>query len=294
MEICLILFSHLEQNIQQNGMFYKKIMHYEANLLNIYTTIYRSECHSTVIKRLKEQQALPESTKDVKLDFIFSHMDNEMTDSFFCEDKSTDTESGKDGRKAHYLREKYLEYWTTLLPYKSEIQHLTSISCQFNRLKLKIKAAKIITGITVHVTLKEVRIPTDARDSYSIAEYLMTVISLIVSSRVVFNTCHLTHISLYLLQRMLIENFEKLRIICDAAKEDDRVFANSVLNVSCRDDSSISSQESDLSDGSQDLEVIEREIRVKRNIKEAMGKFKDELSKKYFDCTWEEITEVAP
>ncbi|KAI7887586.1 uncharacterized protein EV154DRAFT_427101, partial [Mucor mucedo] len=101
-----------------------------------YTT-KRSECHSTIIKRLKEQQALPESTKDVKLDFIFSHMNNEMTDSFFCEDKSTDKESGKDGRKAHYLREKSLEYWTTLLPYSSEIQHLTSISCQFNRLKLR-------------------------------------------------------------------------------------------------------------------------------------------------------------
>ncbi|KAI7887587.1 uncharacterized protein EV154DRAFT_12277 [Mucor mucedo] len=77
--------------------------------------------------------------------------------------------------------------------------------------------------------------------------------------------------------RMVIENFEKLRIICDAAKEDDRVFANSVSNISCKEDSSISSQESDSSDGSQDLEVIERELRVKRNIKEATGKFKGQL-----------------
>lgn len=155
-------------------------------LLNLCTIVYSSECHSSIIKSLKELSVLPNSTKNIKLDFIFLRMNSEISDSFFCEDKSTEKEARKDRKKAKYLREKYLQYWVILLPYKAEIQRLTSISCKFNRSKLQIKATKIINGINVHVLLKEVRIPVDARDSSSIAEYLTTIISPVVSSQSVF------------------------------------------------------------------------------------------------------------
>ncbi|KAI9262569.1 hypothetical protein EDC94DRAFT_496657, partial [Helicostylum pulchrum] len=104
-----------------------------------YTTKH-SECHSSIIKSLKELSVLPNPTKNIKLDFIFLPMNSEISDSFFCEDKSTEKEARKDRKKAKYLREKYLQYWVILLPYKAEIQRLTSISCKFNRLKLQIKA----------------------------------------------------------------------------------------------------------------------------------------------------------
>lgn len=66
------------------------------------------------------------------------------------------------------------------------IQHFTSISCQFSRLKLQIKATKIINGVTVHVLLKEVHIPADARDGSGIGVYLTTIISLVVNYQPVF------------------------------------------------------------------------------------------------------------
>jgi hypothetical protein len=61
---------------------------------------------------------------------------------------------------------------------------------------------------------------------------------------------------------MVTENFEKLTIMTVAAKEDDLVFMNSMPNNSFKEDSPMSSRESTSSDESEDLEDIEREIRI--------------------------------
>lgn len=60
-----------------------KFIYYETMLLNFCTIIYSSEYHSSIIKRLKELSFLPNSTKDIKLDFIFSHINSKISDSFF-------------------------------------------------------------------------------------------------------------------------------------------------------------------------------------------------------------------
>ncbi|CAO3677425.1 unnamed protein product [Rhizopus microsporus] len=75
---------------------------------------------------------------------------------------------------------------------------------------------------------------------------------------------------------MVTENFEKLRIMSNDAKEDNLVFIKSMSNSPFKDDSSISSQDSYLSDESQDLEGMEREIRILRSIEIAMRKFQDQ------------------
>lgn len=132
---------------------------------------------------------LDDSAKNVRLDFIFSHVNTDINDGFFCEDKPNEEECLKDNKKSKALREKSLEYWSHMLPYKGCIKYITSISCQFNKLKLQVKATKIIDGITVHVCLKEVRIPSDGRDGATMAEYLTTIISLLVSSHFALNVC---------------------------------------------------------------------------------------------------------
>jgi hypothetical protein len=118
--------------------------------------------------------------KDIKLDFIFSHVAG-VNDGLFCEDKPTSKESIKDNMKAKGLRENTLIYWTPLLPYEECIKFITAVSCQFNKLKLRINLTKVIDGVIVHSSPKEVNIPSDEQDGTSFAEYLSTVISLVVS-----------------------------------------------------------------------------------------------------------------
>ncbi|KAG1167008.1 hypothetical protein G6F36_012727 [Rhizopus arrhizus] len=112
------------------------------------------------------------------------------------------------------------------------------------------------------------RIPNYARDGPSIAEYLATIFSLIVGPHA----------------RMVIENYEKLKIMSNAAKKDNLVFAKSMSDNSFKDDSPISSQGSTSSDESQDLEDIQREIRIMENIEAVLREFQDHSEKKYFDC----------
>lgn len=75
----------------------------------------------------------------------------------------------------------------------------------------------------------------------------------------------------------------------NAAKEDNLVFAKFMLDNSFRDDSPTSSQDSTSSDESQDLEDIEREIRIMKSIEAALREFQDHSQKKCFDCTWNEV-----
>ncbi|KAG1140276.1 hypothetical protein G6F37_009172 [Rhizopus arrhizus] len=164
----------------------------------------------------------------------------------------------------------------TILEYIASIRgrypapHLYILSVQQTK---AAKAIKIINGITVHVLLKEVRIPNDARDGSCIAEYLTTIISLAVGSH----------------DRIVTENYEKLKIMTNAAKEDNLVFTKSMPDNSFRDNSPTSSQDSTSSDESQDLEDIEREIRIMKNIEAALREFQDHSQKKCFDCTWDEV-----
>lgn len=67
-------------------------------------------------------------------------------------------------------------------------------------------------------------------------------------------------------------------------KKGNLVFAKSMSDNSFKDDSPISSQCSTSSDESQDLEDIQREIRITENIEAVLREFQDHSEKKYFDC----------
>lgn len=140
---------------------------------------FRSECHSTIVKSLKAMGFLPPDQQNVKLDFIFFHLAT-SNDGLVCEDKPTEKESSKDRKKVEDLRQKSLQYWQHMLPFDECIHHLTAVSCQFSRLKVKICGTKLIDGVTVHTTLKEATIPMEENDGASWAEYLSTIISLVV------------------------------------------------------------------------------------------------------------------
>lgn len=118
------------------------------------------------------------NTKNVKLDFIFTNISG-LNDAFYCEDKPSERAS-KDMEKTRCLRGQALNYWVSLLPYKECIEHITAVTCQFNRLTLQIAATKFIAGVTVCSVLKEVKIPNNDQEGASVVDYLATVISLVV------------------------------------------------------------------------------------------------------------------
>lgn len=72
----------------------------------------------------------------------------------------------------------------SLLPYDERIEYITAVTCQFNKLKLQITATKSITGVTVHLALREVKIPNSDQEGALIAEYLVAIISLVVCTLV--------------------------------------------------------------------------------------------------------------
>ncbi|KAL0142590.1 hypothetical protein V8B55DRAFT_1499567, partial [Mucor lusitanicus] len=74
------------------------------------------------------------------------------SDGLVCEDKPTDAESSKDCKKVKDLREKALLYWYSLLPFRECIDYLMAISCQFSKLKLTIRASKLIDEVMTHNT----------------------------------------------------------------------------------------------------------------------------------------------
>lgn len=125
---------------------------------------FRSECHSQIIKSLRTIGVLSPQQKNVRLDFIFTHVAG-LNVSFFCEDKPTFKKSARDNMKSKDLREKALVYWSYLLPYEDCTTFITAVSCQFNKLNLQFKATKIIDGVIVHTNQKEVNISSDEQDS---------------------------------------------------------------------------------------------------------------------------------
>jgi hypothetical protein len=79
--------------------------------------------------------------------------------------------------------------------------------------------------------------------------------------------------------------------MCDAARKDDLAFANSIPSENSykKANSSTSSEDSNVSDESQDLEGVEREIRVMKSIQVAMSEFEDQVGKRYFDCSMDKV-----
>ncbi|KAI7897863.1 uncharacterized protein BX663DRAFT_526707 [Cokeromyces recurvatus] len=135
----------------------------------------RAECHSLIIKSLKKMGVLNNDTKNVRMDFIFSHTDG-LSDAFYCEDKPNNNDL-KDQKKTKNVREQSLKYWTSLLPYPECISYITAISCQFRKLTMHVTGSKLIGGILIHSFFKEVNIPSVDKKGASIAEYLATVLS---------------------------------------------------------------------------------------------------------------------
>lgn len=143
---------------------------------------FRSECHSKIIKSLKEIGLLKEEEPNIKLDFIFCNTSIAgVNDVLVCEDKSTDAESTKDLAKTRKIREKTLNYWKAILPYGHALEHLSPISCRFNKLKLVITMTRIVDGITIYTTLKKISIPMSESSGGAIADYISIVISLMVN-----------------------------------------------------------------------------------------------------------------
>lgn len=123
-----------------------------------------------------------EQEPNVRLDFIFCNTTvTGINDVFVCEDKPTVAESVKDVKKTREIREKSLLYWKAILPYSLGLEHLSSISCRFNKLKLMITSTKIIDNTIVHTNIKETSIPVSERCGGAIANYLTIIISLMVN-----------------------------------------------------------------------------------------------------------------
>lgn len=125
---------------------------------------------------------LDAETKDVRLDFIFTN-NSGLNDAFQCEDKPSNR-TLKDSKKTQHLREQALNYWVSFLPYKECIEHIVAVTCQFSKLKLQITATKFVAGATIHSILREVKIPNSDQEGASVAEYLATIISLVVCTLV--------------------------------------------------------------------------------------------------------------
>ncbi|KAL7322933.1 hypothetical protein PS15p_210901 [Mucor circinelloides] len=168
---------------------------------------FRSECHSKIIKSLKEIGLLKEEEPNIKLDFIFCNTSIAgVNDVLVCEDKSTDAESTKDLAKTRKIREKTLNYWKAILPYGHALEHLSPISCRFNKLKLVITMTRIVDGITIYTTLKKISIPMSESSGGAIADYISIVISLM---------------------RHVVKNIETIETIIQTIHQDNLVFLSS-------------------------------------------------------------------
>lgn len=121
----------------------------------------RAECHSLIVKSLKAIGLLNTGTKNVRLDFIFSH-NGSFDDAFYYEDKPNKN-TFRDTKKTKRLRVQALAYWISFLTYEECIKYITTITCQFNKLKLQITCTKIIAGMKLHSVLKETKIPYTGR-----------------------------------------------------------------------------------------------------------------------------------
>jgi hypothetical protein len=85
----------------------------------------RSDCHASTIKYLKKIKKIDENVKGCRVDLIlFNHGYGDM---FTCEDKCESVSPGivkSDFEKGNKLREKRLLYLKSIVPYKSNINHI--------------------------------------------------------------------------------------------------------------------------------------------------------------------------
>ncbi|KAI8093946.1 hypothetical protein BDF21DRAFT_448255 [Thamnidium elegans] len=88
----------------------------------------RSECHASTIKYLKKMKKIDDTEKDCEVDLIlFNHGYGDM---FTREDKCESALLGavqNDFEKGNNLREKRLLYLKSIIPYKSNINHICGI-----------------------------------------------------------------------------------------------------------------------------------------------------------------------
>ncbi|KAI9469028.1 MAG: hypothetical protein EXX96DRAFT_492230, partial [Benjaminiella poitrasii] len=209
----------------------------------------RSECHSQTIKSLKKMGLLGEDEKDVRLDFVFTNSTG-IQDVFFCEDKPKAKESAKDKNKSSCLRERTLRYWSKLLPYEECSEHLCALSCHFSQLNMKIMGSKLVDGMIIHACLKEVAIPADGNNGAGLAEYLITVISLV---------------------RMVTWNFNIIQLIIKIFQQDNAQFLSELAPSSSfyREDSPASESTSSQASSSSpkiEWEEDERKMRILEKI----------------------------
>ncbi|KAI8641104.1 hypothetical protein BD408DRAFT_389390 [Parasitella parasitica] len=227
----------------------------------------RSECHSRIVKSLKELGLVNEQEPNVKLDFIFCNTSiTGINDVFICEDKPTEAESVKDITKTRKLREKSLMYWKAILPHSHALEHLSSTSCRFNKLKLLITSTKIINETTVHTTIKETSIPVSERSGGAIADYLTIIISLM---------------------RTIVRNIDIIESIIQVNHEDNLIFLspNDFDIYDSDSDSSVSSTESDVKE---DWKERERETRIKEKVDEAINSLNEQYKNDYVSTNWED------
>lgn len=141
----------------------------------------RSECHASTIKYLKKMKKIDGTEKDCKVDLIlFNHGYGDM---FTCEDKCESAMPGavqNDFEKGNKLREKRLLYLKSIIPYKSNINHIEVLSAQFHGLTLTIYGSKMTEiGDIVHYQKANASIPASPFNHLpQAAHYLLTVLSL--------------------------------------------------------------------------------------------------------------------
>ncbi|CAO3690593.1 unnamed protein product [Rhizopus stolonifer] len=158
---------------------------------------------------------------------------------FTCEDKCESVSPGvvqDDFKKGNKLREKRLLYLKSIIPYKSNINHIEVLSAQFHGLTLTIYGSKMTEiGDIIHYQKAKASISTSPLNHLpQTARYLLTVLSL---------------------QRNIAINLKKLEIIFEACLKD------AVEYLAAREDSpgSECSYESNISD---ELELKEQERRI--------------------------------
>ncbi|KAI9343669.1 hypothetical protein BD770DRAFT_397985 [Pilaira anomala] len=212
-------------------------------------SIKRSECHASTIKYLKKMKKIDGTEKDCRVDLIlFNHGYGDM---FTCEDKCESAMPGavqNDIEKGNKLREKRLLYLKSIIPYKSNINHIEVLSAQFHGLTLTIYGSKMTeSGDIIHYQKANASIPTSPFNHLpQAAHYLLTVLSL---------------------QRNIAINLKKLEIIFETCLKDTVEYLTAPIGVTSsnlffREDSPGSECSWCESNTSDELELEEQERRI--------------------------------
>ncbi|RCI05842.1 hypothetical protein CU098_012750 [Rhizopus stolonifer] len=168
---------------------------------------------------------------------------------FTCEDKCESVSPGvvqDDFKKGNKLREKRLLYLKSIIPYKSNINHIEVLSAQFHGLTLTTYGSKMTEiGDIIHYQKAKASISTSPFNHLpQTARYLLTVLSL---------------------QRNIAINLKKLEIIFEACLKDAVEYLTAPIgitnsNLFFREDS-LGSECSYKSNISDELELKEQERR---------------------------------